>query len=117
MEVMEGLVLIHTGQDNHKWYEEFFYGIEEEGVPIFNLSVEDVEELKAIDPYEMAVYATQYSVFELGIGADDKEIVVRHRLQRDALPLMKCTKDDNAEAIRILGTNTARIIKKLPLIL
>ena len=114
---MEGLVLLYTGKDQKNWFDGFYYGVEEEGVPVFSINVDEEEDLSLGTAFEMAEFAAQHSVFDIGLGADAHEIILRHRQQKDGEPLLKCTKDDDPQTIRVLGTNAARMIKRLPLIL
>lgn len=115
MDTKEGIVLIASCEEC--WYESFLHGIEEESVPIYCISAENEEDIIEYDALAMATFASKYSAFEIGVGADNEKIVIRHRLQKESTPLLDIDKEDGEEIIRIQGSNAARIVKKLPLFL
>lgn len=115
MDVKDGIVLVYSGTEC--WYENFLYGIEEESVPIYCISAESEEDIKEYDALAMATFASKHSVFEIGVGVDRDNIVIRHRLQKESAPLLDVGRNDDEEIIRLQGNNVARIVKKLPLIL
>lgn len=115
MDIKEGIVLVYSGAEC--WYESFLHGIEEESVPIYCIAAESEEDIKEYDALAMATFASKYSVFEIGVGVDRDNIVIRHRLQKESAPLLDVSRNNDEEIIRLQGNNVARIVKKLPLIL
>ena len=117
MEVKDGLLLLYSTEEIKPWYEDFFYGVEEEGVPIYCVNSSD-EALTDRDALCLAKLSAHYCCFDLGIGADEDELVIRHRLQSDDAPLFSVSRNTAKSAgIRRAGHNAARIIKSVPLIL
>lgn len=115
MGTIEGIVLIYSkGAD---WYQSFLHGIEEESVPVHCVAAENEDEITEYDALSLAKVASNYSVFEIGVGIDDQRIAIRHRLQSEDSPLLEVSRTDDEEIIRLQGHNTARIIRKLPLFL
>lgn len=114
---IDAIVLMYSGNEDLCWYQSFLYGIEEESVPIRCINAEDAEDVNEYDALAMARVASKNSVFEIGVGVDHENIIVRHRLQKEDEYLFKVSRGEADEKIRIQGHNTARIIKKLPLFL
>lgn len=116
MEVKDGLLLLFSAKEEEPWYREFLYGVEEEGIPIY--CIDGREECGADrSALSLANSAAQLCCFDLGIGADEERLLLRHRLQKDEAPLLQVSRKDTGEAIRRMGHNAARIIKSDPLIL
>lgn len=115
MEMKDGLLLLYFGQEDPPWYKEFFYGVEEEGLPLHCL--DGREESPGSDALSLANTAARFCCFELGIGADSEQLILRHRLQRDEAPLLLVSRKEGKDAIRQMGHNAARIVKSAPLIL
>lgn len=120
LDALEGLLLLFSTEETNitePWYKDFLYGIEEEGIPLY--CVDSKEEcLQEQTATCLANTSACYCCFDLGIGVDDKSLIIRHRLQKNTEPLLQIfRKDATSNEIRQLGHNTARIIKSLPLIL
>lgn len=117
METKDGLLLLYSFEETTPWYEHFLYGVEEEGIPIYCIDSKK-EDLPVCDAIALAKVSAHYSCFDLGIGADERELVVCHRLQNNDIPLIKILRSGEChERMRRAGHNTARIIKSVPLIL
>lgn len=117
LDAKEGLLILFSTEETDVWYEEFLYGVEEEGLPLFFVSNKQ-ETLSKDDALSLAETAAYYSCFGLGIGIDADKLIVRHRLQKDAAPIFVLDREtDNSKTIRVTGHNAARIIKSLPLML
>ena len=113
----EGLLLFFSTEEAEFWFEEFLYGVEEEGLPLYlmNSRKENIAEQDSVSLANMAAY---YCCFDLGIGVDKDKLVIRHRLQKDKDPLLELDrKSASRKKIRRMGHNAARIIKSDPLML
>ena len=87
---------------------EVFLGMEEEGIP-WHVSTHD-----SGDANELARLASVESRLEVGVGVDDKNVALRFtKLTTDA-PLFQAPAQPGSEQVRTIGTNAARLIKRLP---
>lgn len=117
MEIKDGLLLLFSQPEEEPWYKEFLYGVEEEGIPLYCLDGRE-EASCGSDALSLANTAARFCCFELGIGADQDLLILRHRLQKNEAPLLWISRESGEEAaIRQLGHNAARIVKSAPLIL
>jgi len=84
------------------------YGMEEEGVP-WEIEVGGETALA------LAWEAARSSRLEVGIGLDTQAVILHYsKLKQDA-PLLHISVHSGEEAVRALGANAARLVKKLPL--
>lgn len=102
--------IFYWKESNIMCFKEIFFGIEEEGIPYI---------LKKIDYEEkgqkLAFLASKSSKLGIGIGIGDKIVVHYESIEKDSA-LFTIKKDSDLKKYRILGANSARIIKKIPLI-
>jgi hypothetical protein len=84
------------------------HGIEEEGLPF---SVEENEELDSI---ELAYRGAELSHLGVGIGITEKEVVLHFIKLKEDQPLFRVPSYSDVETLRALGSNAARIVKRMP---
>jgi hypothetical protein len=84
------------------------HGIEEEGLPF---SVEENEELDSI---ELAYRGAELSHLGVGIGITEKEVVLHFIKLKEDQPLFSVPSYSDVETLRALGSNAARIVKRMP---
>ena len=101
-------IFIYTNSPNEEYLREICAGIEEEGVffEVFEREYPDVDTL--------ATNAAVDSMLGSGIGICRNQVV----LQMKGLPKGKTVArytEPNVSECRIIGANSARIIKKMPL--
>lgn len=84
------------------------YGIEEEGIP-WELQAAEGEAL------DLAWDASRSSRLEVGIGLDTDELILHFAKLERAQPLFRIPARSGEELIRALGSNAARLVKKMPL--
>ena len=95
-----------TGQEA---LEQILYGAEEEGVPVETL------EAASDDAAQLAYDAAAASVLETGIGLSAAEAALQFRRIPPETPLDRVRVSDGEEALRRIGANAARLVKKMPL--
>lgn len=88
--------------------EEISYGIEEEGLPF---RIRESE-----NPFEDALCDVENKGLGVALGIADGRAELFCRQLKKNEPLMSCTLDSR-QRLRILGKNSARIVKNRPLIL
>ncbi len=96
------------GCANEDIFKNIFYGIEEEGIP-YEFIPSDTK-----DAVAMAYKASRESRLGVGVGFSDKEIALHYEKLNADTPLFKIPTKAPAATIRALGTNAARLVKKLP---
>lgn len=84
------------------------HGIEEEGLPF---SIEENEELDSI---ELAYRGAELSHLGVGIGITEKEVVLHFIKLKEDQPLFRVPSYSDVETLRALGSNAARIVKRMP---
>lgn len=84
------------------------YGMEEEGIPWES-------EVGASDAQTLAWEAARDSRLEVGIGLDRTDVVLQYAKLDQGQPLFQIPANSGEDAIRALGANAARLVKKLPL--
>lgn len=88
--------------------ETLFLGMEEEGIPWHESPKEsgDAETLGRL--------ACEESRLDVGVGVDDKNVYLCFdKLKKDKV-LFKTAAQAGSEDVRTIGTNAARIIKRVP---
>lgn len=88
--------------------DQVIRGIEEEGLPF---AIEINEELNAV---ELAYRGAELSHLGVGIGITKKEVVLHFIKLKENEPLFKIPSFSDEEALRALGSNAARIVKRMP---
>ncbi|MBK5252955.1 MAG: glycerol dehydratase reactivase beta/small subunit family protein [Peptostreptococcaceae bacterium] len=88
-------------------YNELLLGVEEEGIP-YDL------EIKRGNALDMAFEAADISILDVGIGITNDEIILHFSKLNKEKPLFKIPLDSSVEKIRNIGSNGARLVKKMP---
>lgn len=101
-------ILIYSSYNNEEVMKEVCAGIEEEGVPFETIKLE--ESYKAA---ELSRKAAISSVVEAGIGIDEYKACFYCTTLKTKTPLMESEVKDK-KALRTLGSNAARYVKKIP---
>lgn len=88
--------------------QEVLWGIEEEGIPyeIFPVNIEN-----AVDS---GYKASVESSLGVGIGIDEKTIVLHYKKLKKDSPLFIIKRNSDSTKIRSLGANAARLVVKMP---
>ena len=89
-------------------FKELLYGLEEEGIPWEQGTKE------GMDALAMAWEAAQASRLEVGLGLDRQFVVLHYSKLDQGRPLYRVPARQ-ADQVRALGANAARLVKKLPL--
>lgn len=90
------------------YLQEIMLGMEEEGIPWEFTETSG----KAI---ELAFSAAQNSNLEVGVGIDSENIVLHYKKLKPEEPLFQVPTYEGAAVARNVGSNAARLVKKLPL--
>lgn len=91
----------------YRWVE---IGAEEEGVPTRKLAAE------AVEPVSAAYEAAQSSRFEIGVSVAPGKVVLHERHMPAAQPVLSFdTGTDPQLLCRLMGSNAARMVVRLPL--
>lgn len=83
-------------------------GMEEEGIP-FHLSDEAQKDAMAL-----AWEASEESRLDVGVGVDDKNVVLGFAKLKPDKPLFSIPVSAGEEKIRDIGANAARLVKRMP---
>lgn len=84
------------------------YGIEEEGLP-YEVKIGSDE-----DAVDLAWDASRQSRLEVGLGLDSDTMVLHFGKLEASKPLFKIPARAPYEAVRAMGANAARLVKRLP---
>lgn len=87
---------------------EMKLGMEEEGIPW-------VEETREGDAVALAWDAARSSNLEVGLGVDAQDMVLHYNKLKPDAPLFHLGTHSGGPMARALGSNAARLVKKLPL--
>ncbi len=93
---------------NKSIVKQVLLGIEEEGLP-YSLVEKDSN-----DSVEMAYKAAEASHLGVGIGMGDSEIVLQYIKLKENEPLFRVPLKDDEETLRAIGSNAARLVKRMP---
>lgn len=85
-------------------------GMEEEGVPC------EIERQDNQDALLLSIDACSSSVLGVGVGLSPKEAILHFNKLPDESPLFRVPASAGEEALRTLGANAARLVKKVPFI-
>lgn len=85
------------------------YGMEEEGIPW------EKEIRTGMTATDMAYEAAGVSRLEVGVGMDTQRVVLHFAKLKREEPLFSIPARSTDTALRLLGANAARLVKKLPL--
>lgn len=89
---------------------EILLGLEEEGIP------SDVVRHQAKDPLVLAHTASLQSILGVGVGVSLGYIVVTTEKLPEARPYLARCLGQSAATDRAIGTNAARLVKRVPLV-
>lgn len=88
--------------------KEVLLGIEEEGIPY------EISHVNFENALDSAYNASIESSLGVGIGVDEKMIVLHYNKLKKGLPLFVIKRNSNSTKIRSLGANAARLVIKMP---
>lgn len=83
-------------------------GMEEEGIPCHIAAQADE------DAMALAWDAAEESRLDVGVGVDDKNVVLGFAKLKPDKPLFSTTVSAGDEAVRTIGANAARLVKRMP---
>lgn len=101
-------ILCQRGLSDISQTKQLLYGIEEEGIPF------EIAETESSDAEELAYKACSSSILGTGIGVAEGEIVLQYEKLSKDHPIFRIPMESDAESIRNLGANGARLVKKMP---
>ncbi|MPQ43351.1 glycerol dehydratase reactivase beta/small subunit family protein [Clostridium tarantellae] len=96
--------------EKFEYFNDILWGIEEEELPFF------VKYIENLNSQELSHRASKESRLGIGIGVDKEGIIclTTNKLLKDE-PLYILNISKNKENVRAIGTNSARLVKGLPL--
>lgn len=94
-----------TRQDS---LSQLLYGIEEEGLPY------DVISADTGSADELAYEAGMASRLQVGLGLDNNQITLQYAKLKKQEPLFRISARSPYDDIRAIGSNAARLVKRLP---
>ena len=101
-------VFTKAGHGRNETLLQLIFGIEEEGIPC------EVSEEDFPDAASLAWEASQQSRLNVGLGLDrDTLVLLFSKLKADA-PLFQVSARSPEWDVRAMGSNAARLVKKLP---
>ena len=101
-------VFIKSDYGRPETLRQLMYGIEEEGIPY------EVTEEKFHDAVSLAWEASQQSRLSVGLGLDRDTLVLHFSKLKESEPLFQISARSPEWDIRAMGSNAARLVKKLP---
>lgn len=105
---MKPAVLIYFSFDDEQAIKEICAGIEEEGVPFEVVKLDE-----NLGAFELSKLAANTSVLEVGIGVDKEKVCIYCTALKTDTPLVEAELKDK-KVLRIIGSNSARYVKKVP---
>ena len=87
--------------------KQILFGIEEEGIP-FETTFVDKGDAKAL-----AYEACRKSILGVGIGVTEREVALHYEKLDPEAPLFEIAAGSPEEKLRAVGTNAARLVKKM----
>jgi hypothetical protein len=100
--------IYHCKQVNEFSFKALLYGIEEEGIPYELIACENS------DAVSLSYEACTSSKLGVGFGISNSEIALHFEKLDKLSPLFKINFKSKISSIRSLGTNGARLVKKMP---
>lgn len=88
--------------------DQILYGIEEEGIPA------EAQPCDGNVVEELAYLACQDSILGTGIGISTMSVAVQYDKLKKEEPLFLLSTNTAPDKLRILGANSARLVKKMP---
>lgn len=103
-------IIIHVSEKfgGQNILNQICYGIEEEGIPY------EVIAISGSDYKSMAYQACQKSRLGVGIGVSEGYIAMQYEKLEPQSPLFSASTHDDIANIRAIGTNAARLVKRMP---
>lgn len=98
-----------TGKVDESIVDEVLLGIEEEGVPFVKKGADYVDSA-AVLGYK----AAEASHLGVGIGIAENEIVLHFSKLKEDEPLFTIQTTKDSERLRAIGSNAARLVKRMP---
>ncbi len=98
-------------QENKVSEKEFsflLYGIEEEGIPY---EIHSVNQENIID---ISHNASKDSKLGVGLGVNNMEAILHYEKLDKLSPIFRVSLSNNQQALRALGANAARLVKRMP---
>ncbi|MGL5244925.1 MAG: glycerol dehydratase reactivase beta/small subunit family protein, partial [Sarcina sp.] len=96
--------------EGFEYFNDILWGIEEEELPFF------VKQIENLNSKELSHRASKESRLGIGIGVDKEGIIclTTNKLHKEQ-PLFTLSISKNRDNVRATGTNSARLVKGLPL--
>lgn len=112
MEAVKPTIKLYYGRqlDDESLINPILLGMEEEGVPC------ELERMDMNDALELSIDACSASILGVGVGLTSKEAVLHFNKLPEECPLFTVRVSAGEDALRTLGANAARLVKKVPFI-
>lgn len=101
-------VFTKVGHGRNETLRQLIFGIEEEGIPC------EVSEENFPDAASLAWEASQQSRLNVGLGLDRDTLVLQFSKLKANEPLFQVSARSPEWDVRAMGSNAARLVKKLP---
>lgn len=102
--------LYYGGLMDECTFKPILLGMEEEGVPC------EIERIDCNDALKLSIDACTASILGVGVGLTAREGILHFNKLPDDSPLFRVPVSAGEEALRTLGANAARLVKKVPFI-
>lgn len=89
--------------------DTILFGAEEEGIPV------EVQAVPVNNALALSIVASKLSVLGTGIGVASDQAIVHYEKLPPLKPLFTVRLDEGREAVRRVGLNGARLVKRMPL--
>ena len=101
-------VFVKADHGRKETLRQLVFGIEEEGIPC------EVSEEAFPNAVSLAYQASQQSRLSVGLGLDRDTLVLHFSKLKESEPLFQISARSPEWDIRAMGSNAARLVKKLP---
>lgn len=103
-------IIIHVDEtlSDKNILNQIGYGIEEEGIPYEVINVKDSNHVA------IAYEACQKSRLGVGIGITRSYVVLHYEKLNPEAPLFDVSTHEDLQKLRAIGTNGARLVKRMP---
>lgn len=108
--VKPSIKLYYGGILEESFFKPILLGMEEEGVPC------EIERSESHDALQLAIEACSTSILGVGVGLTAREAVLHYNKLPEESPLFRVSASAGDVALRTLGANAARLVKKVPFI-
>lgn len=102
------IINIEIGFDKPEILDQICYGVEEEGIPF------QIQKVAGSDSVDMGYKASLNSILGVGIGVSSEKIVLHYEKLSPDMPLFEISTKEDICKIRAIGTNGARLVKRMP---